>query len=147
MKKILIIAICFMPLINAADDTNEIERELGDLYHKRIFKGHALDKEEHHLASFVGIHQSPSFTIIRAEYREDEGCIFGTKGGYEEVTFNHSGSPSNYQCYNGYHYHSSHILNNDPQDIDSKSMQRALSLCAFYFKIHEKKSNTGGKKL
>lgn len=140
MKIILITTLCFISIINAADDKKEIELKLGDAFQQRIFKGYPLDKKESAFVSFVGIHQNARFTIIRAEYRTDPECMMGTKGGYEEVLFDHAGFGSLYKNYDGYRYSSGPIDSNDGQDIDLNSMRKALGLCSFYFNIDGKRT-------
>lgn len=144
MKQILITALYFISLINAADDQKEIELKLGDGLSSRIFKGYALNKMESTFLSFIGIHQvADNFTIVRAEYRKDKDCIFGDKGGFEEYTFSHRfGGRDSYACWDGYHYRSQYFDDHDARDSDDykRSMAKALSLCNFYIKIHAQRA-------
>lgn len=51
MKQILIIALCFISLINAADDQKEIERTITDI----PYRGYTLSEKECKPFSFVGV--------------------------------------------------------------------------------------------
>lgn len=132
MKRVLIIALCFIPLINAADDKEIAHRIAGMPY-----RGYILDIKENSVYSFVGIwkFEGTSFLGIAAQFR---GNRHDHPDFVECVLNNDQNKPSSYQIELGISHQHVEFTQSNP--ADHKFTSKALTLLQLYTSTHAKRT-------
>ncbi len=130
MKKFLITTLCFISLINAADDRKKITLYI----HGEIYTGYILSKEESNQYNFIEMRRDQDATIVFVQKRNSSELIeYAIKNdpndySYELTTW----GPSScfYDPFKAYH--------------SANKMNQARALCRLYDSIHAKRMDRTG---
>lgn len=129
MKRILISALSFISLLNAADN-----KEISLHIHDKLYKGYHLAEAENHLFSFIGINKKGTLTSIVALRRSSLDFV--------EYTWSNKVS---YHCYTEWFEKHSRLYirpfsSAEPKDISI--FRRAHKLSLLYLTTHGKHSES-----
>lgn len=127
MKKIVIATLCFISLINAADDNKEITFNMG----KKTYRGYSLTKDKYKLYSSIAVHRmndaNEGISIISQHRNNAKIAIQCTLQDHSESTYEITGG----------------ILQREHFDLrDGNIRSEALSLCKQYIVAHLLKSKS-----
>lgn len=145
MKRILIVALCFMSLLNAADDDEEIERTINGT----TYRGYVLGEEECDCLNFIGMQKDGDQTTIIAQERGTFYPFFNTIEHFFQYSFygNHNSR------YNPLYleYHGSEVIEplyfNPSHFKDYEITLKAFELLRLYNSTHAKRTGLKSKSL
>jgi hypothetical protein len=138
MKRILILVLCFIPLLNAADNDEEIERTINGT----TYKGHILGEEEHANINFIGIQKAGDKTTIIARARGTFYPFFNDTELFAQYSFhgdhNNHDNPFYLEHRGPFIIESAHF---NPSDFnDYEITLRAFELFRLYNATHAKRT-------
>lgn len=135
MKRTLITALCFIPLISGMDDDEEIERTINGT----TYKGHILGEEEHANINFIGMQKDGDKTTIIAQARGTFYPFFNRTELFAQYSFYGRHDNSFYLEYQGpFIIESKHFNPSDFKDFEITI--RAFELFRLYTSTHAKRT-------